>query len=213
MPPPTSRPRRVAREPRGACAPRASACPTSPTCSQRRPHTGSACACRAGTDKAIASSSSLGNRGTAPCRTAANPLLSAARSCGPARSAGSLLHRSGARTVADPPLVCPALAGRSHLPRGARDHLGVETQRQWSDRALHAVSARAVLAGRPARRSSPPQARRASRPPPRIASDSRRRPPPVLAAEGFFTSYLTAVAQKSRPALHEAIAYALCHAA
>ena len=51
--------------------------------------------------------------------------------------------------------------------------------------ALHAVSARAVLAGRPARRSSPPQARQASRPPPRIASDSRRRPPPVLAAEGF----------------------------
>src|SRR5690348_2530586 len=32
--------------------------------------------------------------------------------------------------------------------------------------ALHAVSARAVLAGRPARRSSPPQARQASRPPP-----------------------------------------------
>jgi hypothetical protein len=31
--------------------------------------------------------------------------------------------------------------------------------------------------------------------------------------KGFFTSYLTAVAQKSQPALHEAIAYALCHAA
>jgi hypothetical protein len=31
--------------------------------------------------------------------------------------------------------------------------------------------------------------------------------------KGFFTSYLTAVAQKSQPALHEAITYALCHAA
>jgi hypothetical protein len=31
--------------------------------------------------------------------------------------------------------------------------------------------------------------------------------------QGFFTSYLNAEAQKSQPALHEAIAYALCHAA
>ena len=31
--------------------------------------------------------------------------------------------------------------------------------------------------------------------------------------KGFSTSYLTAEAQKSQPALHEAIAYALCHAA
>jgi len=31
--------------------------------------------------------------------------------------------------------------------------------------------------------------------------------------QGFFTSYPTAEAQKSQPALHEAIAYALCHAA
>ena len=32
-------------------------------------------------------------------------------------------------------MVCAALATGGHLPGGAR-HLGVETQRQWSDRAI-----------------------------------------------------------------------------
>jgi hypothetical protein len=59
-----------------------------------------------------------------------------------------------------------------------------------------------------------------SRPPPGIASHSPPSPipsPPVRRQfwqeQGFFTSYPTAEAQKSQPALHEAIAYTLCHAA
>lgn len=80
--------------------------------------------------------------------------------------------------------------------REVRDHLGVETQRQWSDRALHACllalfSLVALLAARP-----PPQARRAVA----TAAWYRKSQPTfadTLAAvrsqfwqeQGFFTSY------------------------
>jgi hypothetical protein len=107
--------------------------------------------------------------------------------------------------------------------REVRDHLGVETQRQWPDRAiarstpclLALFSLVALLAAR-----LPPQARRVVA----TAAWYRKSQPTfadTLAAvrrqfwqeQGFFTSYPTAEAQKSQPALHEAIAYALCHAA
>jgi hypothetical protein len=107
--------------------------------------------------------------------------------------------------------------------REVRDHLGVETQRQWSDRAiarstpclLALFSLVTLLAAR-----LPSKARRA------VATAAwYRKPQPTftdtLAAvrrqfwreQGFFTSHPAAEEQKPRPALHEAIAYALCHAA
>ncbi len=49
------------------------------------------------------------------------------------------LHRSGRRSGADPGMVRAALAtgGHFHGNQGSsRAHLGVETQRQWSDRAI-----------------------------------------------------------------------------
>jgi DDE superfamily endonuclease len=107
--------------------------------------------------------------------------------------------------------------------REVRDHLGVETQRQWSDQAiarttpclLALFSLVALLAAR-----LDPEARRA------VATAAwYRKPHPTFAdtlaavrrqfwqEQGFFTSHPTAEAQKLQPALHEAITYALCHAA
>ncbi|MDF2975196.1 MAG: hypothetical protein K0R61_5646 [Microvirga sp.] len=49
----------------------------------------------------------------------AHPLGAAARSPAPLRPAGTAVHRSRPRAAADRPLVCPALAGGGHVPRGA----------------------------------------------------------------------------------------------
>ena len=107
--------------------------------------------------------------------------------------------------------------------REVRDHLGVETQRQWSDLAiarttpclLGLFSLVTLLAAQLS-----PQARRAT-----ANSAWYRKPRPTfsdtLAAvrreiwreQGFVTSTRSADIRKLRPALQHGIAYALCHAA
>ncbi len=107
--------------------------------------------------------------------------------------------------------------------REVRDHLGVETQRQWSDNAiarttpclLGLFSLVALLAAQ-----LTPQARQA------VATSAwyrKRRPTfsDTLAAvrrefwreQGFAMSHSASNMQKLRPALREGITYALCHAA
>ena len=107
--------------------------------------------------------------------------------------------------------------------REARDHLGVETQRQWSDRAvaratpclLGLFSIVTLLAARPDRRARFG-----------VRTDARYREPrptfaDTLAAvrrhfwgeQGLLTSRRRSGATKPRPALRHGIAYALCHAA
>jgi len=107
--------------------------------------------------------------------------------------------------------------------REVRDHLGVETQRQWSDQAiarttpclLGLFSLVTVLAAQ-----LTPQARQA------VAASAwyRKRCPTfsdTLAAvrrefwreQGFAMSHPASNMQKLRPALREGITYALCHAA
>jgi hypothetical protein len=107
--------------------------------------------------------------------------------------------------------------------REVRDHLGVETQRQWSDRAIERTtpcllglfSVVTLLAAR-----LTPEERRAA------ASSAwyRKRHPTfsdALAAvrrrlwreQGLLMSRRTGEAAKPRPALQNALAYALCHAA
>ena len=107
--------------------------------------------------------------------------------------------------------------------REARDHLGVETQRQWSDRAiarttpclLALFSVVTLLATRLSRRA------RAA-----VCTDAwyrKRRPTftDTLAAvrrqfwreQGLSMSRRSAEPTKPRPALRRAVAYALCHAA
>ena len=107
--------------------------------------------------------------------------------------------------------------------REVRDHLGVETQRQWSDKAtarttpclLGLFSVVALLA-----RQLAPQARRATA----ASAWCRKRQPTfsdTLAAvrrefwreQGFAASARTADMRKLRPALRNAITYALCQAA
>jgi hypothetical protein len=94
-------------------------------------------------------------RGLAPRRLAGStdPLGAAARSAKPLRPAGPALHRSRPRAAADRPLVRPALAGRGHLPRGARPSRRRDPAPVVGsgDRARHALSAGAVLDRRPAR--------------------------------------------------------------
>jgi DDE superfamily endonuclease len=107
--------------------------------------------------------------------------------------------------------------------REARDHLGVETQRQWSDLAiarttpclLGLFSVVALLATRLG-----PQARlavataawyRKTRPTFADTLAAVRRH--VWANQGFFTSSHAPEATKLPPDLGEGIAYALCHAA
>jgi hypothetical protein len=107
--------------------------------------------------------------------------------------------------------------------REVRDHLGVETQRQWSDRAIarttpcllglfSLVTLLAVRLG--------PRARLAVA----TAAWYRKRQPTfadTLAAvrrqfwreQGFFTSHPAPHVAKLRPALREGIIYALCYAA
>ncbi len=107
--------------------------------------------------------------------------------------------------------------------REARDHLGVETQRQWSDRAiarttpclLALFSIVTLLAARLDRR-----ARSA------VHLDAwYRKPRPTFAdtlaavrrqfwrEQGLLLSWRQAEARKPRPALHHGIIHALCHAA
>ncbi|HET9593324.1 MAG TPA: transposase [Solirubrobacterales bacterium] len=107
--------------------------------------------------------------------------------------------------------------------REVRDHLGVETQRQWSDRAiaratpclLALFSLVSLLAARLDR-----HARTA------VSTDAwYRKPRPTFAdtlaavrrqlwrEQGFLTSRRRSEATKLSPALRHGIAYALCHAA
>jgi hypothetical protein len=107
--------------------------------------------------------------------------------------------------------------------REVRDHLGVETQRQWSDRAiarttpclLALFSLVTLLAARLS-----PEARQA------VATAAwYRKPHPTFAdtlaavrrqfwwEQNLFTSPRTAEEQKCQSALHEAIAHAICYAA
>jgi hypothetical protein len=93
--------------------------------------------------------------------------------------------------------------------REARDHLGVETQRQWSDRAIARTTplpARSVLDRDPARRPSRPPARLRvpatawySKKRADLRRHPRRRPPAVLARAGFAPVPATARGQKLRP--------------
>jgi DDE superfamily endonuclease len=107
--------------------------------------------------------------------------------------------------------------------REVRDHLGVETQRQWSDRAIarttpcllalfSIVTLLAARLGHHARLQIPATAwYRKQRP---TFSDTlaavRRQ---VWAEQGLLTSRHSSEPAKLRPALREAITYALCHAA
>ncbi len=107
--------------------------------------------------------------------------------------------------------------------REVRDHLGVETQRQWSDKAIARTTpcllglfSLVTLLGR----QLAPQDRRAA-----AASAWYRKQRPTFAdtlaavrrelwrEQGFVTSARTADMRKLRPALRHAITYALCHAA
>ncbi len=107
--------------------------------------------------------------------------------------------------------------------REVRDHLGVETQRQWSDKAIARTTpcllglfSLVTLLGK----QLAPCARRAT-----ATSAWYRKPRPTfsdtLAAvrrelwreQGFVTSRTPSNLQKLRPALRDGIAYALCHAA
>ncbi len=107
--------------------------------------------------------------------------------------------------------------------REVRDHLGVETQRQWSDRAiarttpclLGLFSIVALLAARLGNRArlrvSAAACYRKEHPTFSDALAAVRRQ--VWAEQGLLTSRHAAEAAKLRPALREGIAYALCHAA
>ena len=107
--------------------------------------------------------------------------------------------------------------------REVRDHLGVETQRQWSDKAIARITpcllglfSLVTLLGR----QLTPHARRATA---TSAWYRKQRPTfsDTLAAmrrelwreQGFITSARTTNMMKLRPALRDGITYALCHAA
>jgi hypothetical protein len=107
--------------------------------------------------------------------------------------------------------------------REVRDHLGVETQRQWSDRAiarttpclLALFSLVTLLAARLDRRARSAVLTDAwyRKPRPTFADTLaavRRR---VWAEQGFLSSRRRPEATKLHPALRDGIAYALCHAA
>jgi hypothetical protein len=107
--------------------------------------------------------------------------------------------------------------------REVRDHLGVETQRQWSDKAIarttpcllglfSIVTLLATLLGHHARLQVSTSAWYHKRRP--TFSDTlaavRRQ---VWREQGFLTSRHSSEPTKLRPALRESITYALCHAA
>jgi len=107
--------------------------------------------------------------------------------------------------------------------REVRDHLGVETQRQWPDKAIARTAP--CLLGLPSLvtllgKQLTPQARRATA----ISAWYRKQRPTfsdTLAAvrrevwreQGFVTSARTTDMRKLRPALHNAITYPPCQAA
>jgi hypothetical protein len=107
--------------------------------------------------------------------------------------------------------------------REVRDHLGVETQRQWSDRAiarttpclLGLFSIVTLLGARLGYRARLQVAAtawyRKRRPTFSDALAAVRRQ--IWAEQGLITSRRSAETAKLRPALREGIAYALCHAA
>jgi hypothetical protein len=107
--------------------------------------------------------------------------------------------------------------------REARDHLGVETQRQWSDRAIarttpcllalfSVVTLLATRLGHHARlRAATAVWYRKERPTFSDTLAAVRRE--IWAEQGLLTSRHSPEPAKLRPALREGIAYALCHAA
>jgi hypothetical protein len=122
-----------------------------------------------------------------------------------------------------PPPAGPTGRGLRHPFREARDHLGVETQRQWSDRAIarttpcllapfSIVALLATRLDRHARLRVPATAwYRKERPTFADTLAAVRRQ--IWAEQGLLTSRRSAETAKLRPALREGIAYALCHAA
>lgn len=107
--------------------------------------------------------------------------------------------------------------------REVRDHLGVETQRQWSDLAIARTTpcllALFSLVTLLAARLDPGACRVVAtaawyhKPHPTFADTLAAVRRQFWREQGFFTSHATAEEQKLRPALHEAIAHALCYAA
>ena len=107
--------------------------------------------------------------------------------------------------------------------REVRDHLGVETQRQWSDLAIARTTpcllALFSLVTLLAARLDPGACRAVAstawycKSLPTFADTLAAVRRQFWREQGFFTSHSTAEAQKLRPALHEAIAHALCYAA
>src|SRR4051794_14244945 len=107
--------------------------------------------------------------------------------------------------------------------REARDHLGVETQRQWSDRAiarttpclLGLFSLVALLAARLGRRARAAVLTDAwyHKPRPTFADALAAVRRQLWREQGSLLSWRRSEATKLRPALRHGIAYALCHAA
>ena len=107
--------------------------------------------------------------------------------------------------------------------RGVRDHLGVETQRQWSDQAiarttpclLGLFSVVALLAARLDRRARVQVSVSAwyHKQRPTFADTLAAVRREIWSEQGFVMSGQSADTAKLPPALREGIAYALCHAA
>jgi hypothetical protein len=103
-----------------------------------------------------------------------------------------------------------------------RDHLGVETQRQWSEKAiarttpclLALFSIVTLLAARLGRRARLQVSASAwyQKKHPTFADTLAAVRRQVWAEQGLITSQHSADAEKLRPALREGITYALCHA-
>jgi hypothetical protein len=107
--------------------------------------------------------------------------------------------------------------------REVRDHLGVESQRQWSDQAiarttpclLALFSLVALLAARlsPEIRQAVATAAWYRKPHPTFADTLAAGRRQFWWEQGLFTSPCTAEEQKCQPVLYEAIAHAICYAA
>ena len=107
--------------------------------------------------------------------------------------------------------------------REVRDHLGVETRRQWSDKAiarttpclLGLFSIVALLASRLDRRARVQASTSAwyHKPRPTFADSLAAVRRAFWSEQGFALSRQSVDAAKLPPALREGIAYALCHAA
>ncbi len=107
--------------------------------------------------------------------------------------------------------------------RAVRDHLGVETQRQWSDKAiarttpcsLRLFSIVALLAARLDRRARVQVSASAwyHKRRPTFADTLAAVRREIWGEQGFVVSRQSVETTKLPPALREGIAYALCHAA